>query len=143
MSTINDLRAALSAAVPEQWKGDPRSISLAYIDSAKRAQQEGRKVRQAASAVRLVRESLHAEMRRINRACIDEQAAIGSSIPRQEFDEGMRAYLKRDDESMLRRQDEQNRRRDEARKRCDTAIEPCNALLADIGILIKEIEISA
>jgi hypothetical protein len=147
------LRAALSAAVPEQWKGDPRTISLAYIDSAKRAQQEGRKVRQAASAVRIVRESLHAEMRRINRACIDEQAAIGSSIPWQEFDDGMHAYLKHGDESILRRQEEQSRQRDKARRQCDAAIEPCNALLADIqrelhrlrdiGILIKEIEISA
>lgn len=65
----------------------------------------------------------------------------------------MRAYLKHSNKSVLRRQDEQNRRRDEARKRRDAAIEPCNALLADIerelhrlrdiGILIKEIEISA
>jgi hypothetical protein len=153
MSTLNDLRAELSAAVPEQWHGDPRKISLAYINNAKRAQQEARKVRQVASAVRLVRESLHTEMRRINRACIDELNELSAPIPDREFDEGLQAYLKRDDESMLRRHEEQNRRRDEARKRCDAAIEPCNALLADIerelhrlrdiGILIKEIEISA
>ena len=139
--------------MPEQRKGDPRTISLAYIDSAKRAQQEGRKVRQAASAVRIVRESLHAEMRRINRVCIDELNELSAPIPDREFDEGLQAYLKRDDKSMLRRYEERSRQQNEARRRCDAAIEPCNALLADIqrelhrlrdiGILIKEIEISA
>lgn len=152
MNKTIELRQALINAVPEQWRGDPAKIDLAHVVGKKHAQQEARRVRQVASAVRLVREDLFAEMRRINGASINEEAAISAEITDDEFERGMRA-LDRGDNSILKIQASHTRRRAESRAKYDIEIEQCNQLLAEINrelhrlreivLRIKDIEIAA
>lgn len=152
MSKIIDLRAAAQNAVPEQWRGDPAKINLAHVVGKKHAQQEARRVRQVASAVPLVREDLYAEMRRINGASINTEAAISAELTDDEFERGMRA-LDRGDNNILKIQASHTRRRAESRAKYDIEIEQCNQLLAEIGrelhrlrdivLRIKDIELSA
>lgn len=152
MSKIIELRAALQNAVPDQWRGDPAKIDLTHVVGKKHAQQEARRVRQVASAVRLVREDLYAEMRRINGAAINEGFAISEELTDDEFERGMRA-LNRGDDSILKIQASQTKRRAESRAKHDAEIEHCNRLLAeinrelhrlrDIVLRIKDIELAS
>jgi hypothetical protein len=152
MKSVGMLRSDVASAVPPQYRGDPQAVDLSHLRTKKQAQQEARKVRQVASAVRLVRDDLYAEMRRINGAAINAGFEVSKTISDDDFENGMRAFESGGDASILQRIENQKAARRRIDSAADAAIEPCNQLLAEIGkelhrlrdivIRIKDIELA-